>query len=102
LIFKNVASRSSGTEDISDWNQDMLVVDIPDNASAVFFGVQLFGGGKVWVDKVRLEIVGPRSLDVAAPDVLRVNSPTPRSRLLDQPSNLDFENHRSPEVEMKN
>lgn len=41
----------------TDWNYYSLVLDIPDNAASVLFGVLLQGPGKVWADGMSLEEV---------------------------------------------
>jgi hypothetical protein len=52
-----------------DWRPYTLVVDVPDQAAAVIFGVQLNGGGVVWADDFALFAVGP---DVPVTDDLAV------------------------------
>ena len=57
LNFDNMSSRSiNGT---ADWKRYQVVLDIPEESFALFFGVLLHGDGQVWADDFDLEIVGP-------------------------------------------
>ena len=65
----------------TDWNYYSLVLDIPDNAASVLFGVLLQGPGKVWADGTSLEEVD-RSVPTTEIDFA--------AGLPDEPVNLDF------------
>lgn len=64
------------------WREYTVVLDVPRNASGIFFGVLLSGSGEVWVNSVKLEPVGP--------EVPTTGSGATQHR--DRPTNLDFEN----------
>lgn len=80
LAFDNMQERAvKGT---SAWQKYEIVLDVPDEALEVAFGLLLTGKGQVWMDDLRFEVVGK--------DV-----PTTGGKL-DQrapqgPKNLDFE-----------
>jgi hypothetical protein len=61
-----------------DWTNEAIVLDIPEEADSIEFGVRTANYGLAWVDDVRLEVVG---LDV--PVTGRVSAK--------QGENLDFE-----------
>ena len=52
----------------SDWTRYEIVLDVPQNAAAIAFGIRLRGKGQVWLDDVQFAIVGP--------DVPTTNMPT--------------------------
>jgi hypothetical protein len=80
VAFDNMYDRPiKGT---SGWQQYAVVLDVPQNASGIFFGVLLHGTGTVWMNSVKIEAVGP--------DVPTTALPTMQDR--DHPINLDFEN----------
>ena len=64
------------------WREYTVVLDVPQNATGIFFGVLLSGSGEVWVNSVKLEPVGP--------EVPTTGSSATQRR--DRPTNLDFEN----------
>ena len=66
----------------NEWREYSVVLDVPQNATGIFFGVLLSGSGEVWVNSVKLEAVGP---EVPITD-LRT------TQRLDHPVNLDFQN----------
>lgn len=56
LDFDNMQNRPvKGT---SDWKKYEVVLDVPDKAGLIGFGVNLSGSGQVWVDDIQLEVVG--------------------------------------------
>jgi hypothetical protein len=74
LGFDNMHDRGiSGTR---DWAKYEVVLDVPDAAQGVAFGVMLVGTGTVWISNVKLEVV---SADVAT-----------TGGSLQGPTNLDF------------
>jgi hypothetical protein len=80
VAFDNMQNRPiKGT---SGWQQYSVVLDVPQNATGIFFGVLLSGTGAVWMNSVKVESVG---LEVPA-----TGSATMQNR--DHPVNLDFEN----------
>ncbi|WP_340112592.1 T9SS type A sorting domain-containing protein [Maribellus mangrovi] len=53
LTFDNMSPRHiSGT---TDWTQCEIILDVPVEASEIYFGLLLDGDGKVWVDGLKLE-----------------------------------------------
>lgn len=62
-----------------DWTRVEIVLDVPEEARAVAFGVLLHGGGQVWLDHLKFEVV--------APDVPVTGRPCCTAG----PRNLDFE-----------
>jgi hypothetical protein len=77
VAFDNMQNRSiKGT---SDWQKYDVVLDVPQDATGIFFGVLLSGGGgEVWISDAKIEVVGP--------EVLPTGSPA----MPDEPTNLDF------------
>jgi hypothetical protein len=79
LAFDNMQDRSiKGT---TEWKKYDVVLDVPQNATGIFFGVLLSGTGTVWLSDAKFEIVGP--------DVPTTNGAV---RLKpDEPMNLGFQ-----------
>jgi hypothetical protein len=76
----------------NDWMQNSLVLDVPDGAIAISYGVSLQGNGDVWLDEVQLESVD-HSIPVttALPPLEGQTGPAPAERLLATPTNLGFD-----------
>lgn len=66
----------------SDWKKYDVVLDVPQDATGMSFGVLRTGSGTVWLSGAKFEIVGP---SVLTTDGDAVQNP-------DEPTNLDFEN----------
>lgn len=81
LAFDNMDSRPiRGT---TDWKRYDIVLDVPQESSALYFGFFLSGGkGQAWGDSFRLEPVG---LEVP------ITSSAPIPRMRTAPINLDFD-----------
>ncbi len=80
VAFDNMEDRPiKGT---NGWHSYQVVLDVPQDASVIAFGVLLSGTGTVWLNSVELQVVGT---DV--PKTGKVGSSMP-----DQPMNLNFEN----------
>jgi hypothetical protein len=78
LAFDNMQDRPiKGT---SEWRRYEVVLDVPEDASGIFFGVLLSGTGEVWLNDARIEVVGA---DVK-PTSVAVH------QLPEEPVNLDF------------
>jgi hypothetical protein len=56
------ASRVRGD---SEWTRVQMIVSLPSSSVAMFYGVQLFGPGSVWIDKARFDILGDAELPSA-------------------------------------
>lgn len=80
LGFDNMQNRPmKGT---SDWQEASVVLDVPAGASALAYGFFVSGGGKMWVNGQRIEVVGT--------DVPTTNMVT-RPALPTGPRNLGFD-----------
>ncbi|MFP7288268.1 AraC family transcriptional regulator [Shouchella clausii] len=80
LQFDNMNNRPIQGD--TQWNLYSIVLDIPDTSAMISFGVLLMGTGQVWVDGFTFEEV-----DTSVPTTnLELDYP-----LLDEPSNLSFE-----------
>lgn len=84
-----------------DWTQSEIVLDVPNGALGVAFGVVLDGSGAAWLDDVTLEPVGlsvPRTTPLeppwASPDVSADSARARYSRRPRSPRNLGFEEPR--------
>jgi hypothetical protein len=78
LAFDNMANRPiKGT---NDWTRYSIVLDIPESATNLSFGVLLDGQGKLWMDDLQFQIV-----DNAVP----TTDTLPQTKKA--PENLDFE-----------
>jgi len=80
LGFDNMQDRPiKGT---IDWTRVAIVLDVPQEAQQMGFGVLLGGVGQVWMDDLKFEVVG---LDVP------VTGTSGPKRTTQGPKNLDFE-----------
>ncbi len=78
VAFDNMQDRPiKGT---SDWQRYEVVLDVPPDATGIAFGILLSGPGRVWLNSVKFEVVGPEV------------PPTGRGTRRDEPTNLNFEN----------
>lgn len=79
VAFDNMQNRSiKGT---SNWQKYDIVLDVPQDATEIFFGLLLTGGtGEAWISDAKIEVVGPEVLPTGAP----------AQTLPDEPTNLDF------------
>lgn len=80
LKFDNMQNRP--IKGNCEWNQYQVVLDIPQEAHGIAFGVLLSGPGKVWSDQFRFEVVDTRT-PTTDEDEGEVLPP--------EPVNLDFE-----------
>ncbi len=79
LVLDNMHDRPvKGTQ---DWRRYEVVLDVPNDATGIFFGVLLNGGGSVMMSDAKVETVGL--------DVQTTTKPTPPRPTA--PTNLDFE-----------
>lgn len=62
------------------WQNYAVVLNVPQDATGIFFGVLLTGPGTVWLNNVRVEMVGS--------DIPTTGAGTTKRR--DEPTNLDF------------
>ncbi|MES2697522.1 MAG: hypothetical protein V4773_28915 [Verrucomicrobiota bacterium] len=83
LQFDNMNNRAvKGT---ADWQEASIVLDVPAGASALAYGFFVEGGGKMWVNGVRMERVGA---EVASTNMY--NPQVQKRTLPKTPVNLGF------------
>jgi hypothetical protein len=76
--FDNMQDRSiKGT---TNWQRYDVVLDVPQDATGIFFGVLLGGSGTVWLNDAKFEAVGP---DVPTTGMSATQKPN-------EPVNMDF------------
>jgi hypothetical protein len=81
LEFDNMQDRPLiGT---SGWQRYSVVLDVPTEATGVYFGILLSGSGTVWINSGNLEVVGK--------DVPTTGNKDKSSTRPAEPINLDFE-----------
>jgi hypothetical protein len=81
LVIDNMHDRPvKGTE---DWKNYQVVLDVPNDATGIFFGVVLNGSGNVLMSEVKVETVGLDVATTARPS----DTAQPRPNT---PTNLDF------------
>ena len=81
LAFDNMQDRPiKGT---TDWTRYEIVLDVPESAERIAFGILLAGGGQVWMDDLKFEVV-PST-------VKTTGAPVPPATPPPAPSNLNFE-----------
>ena len=97
LGFDNMMNRAvKGT---TDWKQFEVVLDIPAEAVNIVFGTLIAGKGQVWVDDLKLEIVGSSvlSTNLLSPEQMGLDNPRVQKKSdIKQPVNLGFENGTIP------
>jgi hypothetical protein len=69
----------------SEWSTQHVIVDIPDEARVITYGVSMFGSGKAWIDNARIEVV-TNEMATTAPDIRQ--SPTPLNVMSVNPASL--------------
>jgi hypothetical protein len=64
VAFDNMQNRPiKGT---ASWQKYDVVLDVPQDATGIFFGVLLSGSGTVWLSDTKFEVVGPTVLTTGA------------------------------------
>jgi hypothetical protein len=80
MAFDNMQDRPiTGTK---GWQNYAVVLNVPQDATGVFFGVLLTGTGTVWLNGVKVEVVGS--------DIPTTGTGTGTTKRRDEPTNLDF------------
>jgi hypothetical protein len=80
VAFDNMQDRPiTGT---TDWQDYAVVLNVSQDATGIFFGVLLTGPGTVWLNGVKVEVVGS--------DVATTGASAGTKKRRDQPANLDF------------
>lgn len=93
LGFDNMLNRPvTGT---TDWKRYEVVLDVPAETINIFIGTLIDGTGQLWVDDVKLEIVG-KEVDVTnqlSAEQMQVDDARRNQKRSDikQPVNLSFE-----------
>ena len=83
LAFDNMQDRPvKGT---SGWQKVEIVLDVPEKAVSIAFGLLLMGGGQVWVDDIQLETVDHK---VRVTNLLRIPATPPAAA---RPRSTNFE-----------
>jgi hypothetical protein len=81
VAFDNMQNRAiKGTQ---PWSTYDVVLDVPEDATSISFGVLLAGSGEVWVDHVTFESVG-KDTQITTPN------PNQKPALSKTPVNLNF------------
>jgi hypothetical protein len=80
VAFDNMQDRA--IKGSTGWQKYEVVLDVPQDATGIFFGVLLDGAGTVWLNSAKFDVVGA--------DVPTTGGKG--SKLLEEPTNLNFEN----------
>ena len=80
LSFDNMSDRP--IKNTTDWKKYEIVLDVPQEAGAMVFGVLLEGSGKVWISDISFEVVDQ---SVPTTNMVKERAPLPQG-----PVNLDF------------
>jgi hypothetical protein len=72
----------------TDWEKYEIILDVPDNASNIAYGILLVGTGQIWVDNMNFEIVTP---DIQTTGVEMDSQSFTYTSHQTEPTNLDFE-----------
>lgn len=80
LSFDNMYGRP--IKNTTDWKKYEIVLDVPQQAGVMAFGVLLEGSGKVWISDISFEVVDK---SVPTTDVIQSSAPLPQG-----PVNLNF------------
>jgi hypothetical protein len=94
VAFRNcfeAKAPKSFVQGTTNWKEVEILIDIPDTAADLSFGVQIGGTGTVWIDNASINVIGP--YDAARADqVERVpHKPIDPQKLSPAPQNMDFE-----------
>jgi hypothetical protein len=91
-VLDNMTAPKRYLQGNNDWVENSLVLDVPDGAVAISYGVGLHGNGKVWLDGVKLESVGQNiPVTTTLQPLEGTKGPAPAERLLPAPTNLGFD-----------
>jgi hypothetical protein len=81
VSFDNMQNRAiKGTQ---PWSTYDVVLDVPEDATSISFGILLAGSGEVWINHVTFETVG-KEIEITSPQVDR------KPALSKSPVNLNF------------
>jgi hypothetical protein len=88
LAFDNMWTRP--IKGSSDWQKYAVVLDVPEDAQDVYFGVLLAGKGRIWVDDLAFDVVG-KDVESTGLVTQATDREGPAEDLPNEPKNLDFE-----------
>jgi len=88
VAFDNATSRMMRGD--SSWARMSIVIDIPDDAAYLYYGLLLMGTGTAWMDQAAIEIV-TKDVPVTAPPYARRPPEPYRAPQRQAPENMDFE-----------
>jgi RNA polymerase sigma factor (sigma-70 family) len=92
LAFDNMPDRRlSGT---TDWTRAEIVLDVSDKATVITIGMLLVGDGKVWMDDVKVEVVGKDVKPTAEAAEFDNEDVGDVDGVREKPTNLGFENEK--------
>lgn len=91
LAFDNMGAPERSLRGTRDWVESSLVLDVPENAAALLYGVVLSGSGTVWMDAMRIQVVDERTPVTNRRSLAEIFNPLPARPLPSSPVNLDFE-----------
>ena len=74
----------------NDWTPCEIVVDVPRDARKVTIGARMILEGEMWVDGLRLDVVGKNVKPTVEPKLITYQNPLEKD-LPDQPVNLDLD-----------
>jgi beta-lactamase regulating signal transducer with metallopeptidase domain/cephalosporin hydroxylase len=84
LAFDNMQDRPiKGT---TDWKEYSVVLNVPETATALAYGIFISGAGMAWLNDVQMIEVGS---DVKSTNIADLST-SPQNKLPDAPQNLDF------------
>jgi hypothetical protein len=80
LAFDNMQERA--IKGSTEWKKYEIVLDVPDTAQEIAFGLLLTGAGQVWMDDLEFAVVG-KDVPTTGAKMAQASPPTP--------ANLNFE-----------
>jgi RNA polymerase sigma factor (sigma-70 family) len=57
-VLEDISAGSRPIHGTTDWQKYQIVTDVPDDASRIVLGVQLYCAGELWCDDFEVEVVG--------------------------------------------
>jgi hypothetical protein len=90
-VIDNMTSPKRYLQGDNDWVANSLVLNVPDGAVSISYGVGLRGSGKVWVNGVRLESVDQNIPVTTTLPPYTHTRPPETEHLLPSPTNLGFD-----------
>ncbi|MCX6232664.1 MAG: hypothetical protein NTZ33_14095 [Bacteroidetes bacterium] len=75
----------------TDWKKYEIVLDVPENATAIAYGALLCGTGQLWFDNISFEVVDQNVKTTGISDTCTNKNPRKPKTILAEPINLDFE-----------